>query len=241
MFYKRLTYQELFESCPKTVDIMNYYKRHSFLEFLKHVISKLGFLHYDRSLIFFHMDLKNFSHNAKEPYSFHVATIDDIQKEQDYNDGWFKKEEAIYRLREGHRLFILKDNGRMVYFRWADLKKVTINYFDLHFHIPQSFVYSTGLYVVPELRRAGIAFKMSLEINSYLKIKGFNHIFSVIDPTNAASINHTLKQGFKPYQTVFYKRYWFIKYYHVKKQNSKQQKRYISLFISPKKIWNTFL
>jgi ribosomal protein S18 acetylase RimI-like enzyme len=225
----------------KLTDIINYYKQYGVLKFLKHLFNRLGFVHYDRTLIFFHMDFNNFSQDAKEPYSFHIATIDDIQKEQDYNDGWFKKEEAIQRLRNGYLLFILKDNGRMVYFRWGELKKVTINYFDLCFHIPQGFVYFAGLYVVPELRRAGIAFKISMEIINYLKKEGFKHIFSVVDPANTASINLSLKSDFKQYQTVIYKRYWFIKYYHVKKPNSKQQKRYICLFISPKNIWKTFL
>jgi len=69
--------------------------------FLKRFFGKLGFEHFSRSLIFLVLDLKDIPDDVKEPYSFHIAPIDDIQNDQDYFEYVFTKGEIIYRLQRG--------------------------------------------------------------------------------------------------------------------------------------------
>ena len=100
----------------KTID---YYKQRGLLQFLKRFFGKLGFEHFSRSLIFIVLDMKDIPGDVKIPYSFHIATIDDIQNEQDHYfqlEYLFTKKEIIDRLKKGHRLFVLKENNKMVYF-----------------------------------------------------------------------------------------------------------------------------
>ena len=93
----------------KLKHVIGFYRTHGFLTFLKRCFEKLGFHYCDRSIIFVRLDLKNIPLNGNEPYRFSFATAADIEKEREYNDGWFQKKDAISRLQEGHRLFVSKE------------------------------------------------------------------------------------------------------------------------------------
>jgi ribosomal protein S18 acetylase RimI-like enzyme len=170
-----------------------------------------------------------------------MPTKEDIEKEQKYNDYWFRKEDAIYRLQNGHRLFVLKENGRIVFFLWAEKKQSTISWFDLHMHIPQDMIYITGVYTIPEFRNRGIAYKLKREIFHYLKKEGIKNLIEVVDPSNATALKMDKKIGFREYQIVYYKRYWFIRCFCVRKHRSNQQRTFISVFKTPEIIWKAFL
>lgn len=229
----------------KFAKAINFYKQHGLLEFTKRLIDQLGltFIISTRSVIFVKLDLNNMPTDCNDPFSFLIATADDIQKELVYNDGWFTRETAISRIQKDHRLFVFKENEKMIYFLWTDLKNVRINWLDLNFNIPEDMLYLTGAYTIPEYRNRGVAYKLKTEIFQYLRKEGFNHIIGVVDPTNTVALKIDKRLGFKEYQTVYYKRYWFLKYYCVNKYNSDQQKRFVGVTVlkSPDIIWKAFL
>jgi GNAT superfamily N-acetyltransferase len=232
-------FQEIELQIQKTFD---YYKQQGPLQFIKRFFGKLGFEHFNRSLIFLVLDLKDIPDDVERTYSFHIATIDDIQKEQDYNDGFFSKEKATYRLRNGHRLFVLNKNASMVYFLWTEQIEAAVWWFDdLPVHLPQDMVYISGVYTQPEFRNRGIASELKREIFHYLKKEGFNHIIEAVHPANPKALRIDRRLGFREYQTVHYKRYWHIRHYTVQKFNSNERKTFITLFKAPKDIWKTFL
>jgi len=224
----------------KLEHIISFYRKNGFLMFLKRCFEILGFHYCDRSIIFVRLDLKNIPLNGNEPYRFIFATAADIQKEREYNDGWFQKKDAISRLQEGHRLFVSKENGKMVYCLWAELNDVRIRWLDLCFDMPSDMIYCTGSHTIPELRNKGIAYKLDAQIAQYFKKEGFRHVIGVVDPANTASRAVNKKLGIKEYQIVRYRRYGFIKYYRVNGMNSDLQKTFIAVFKSPERIWETF-
>lgn len=225
----------------KRINIINHYKQYGFWDCVKRVFNRLGFVYYNRNLLFFHMELTNTTDEFIEPYTFHVATIDDIQKEQNYYDGLYTKEHAIQLLQNGNRLLLLKVNEKIATYQWLEFKKVKIKWLDLHFDIPKYFAYYKSTYTIPELRGTGLGLKTNNKVLHSLKKEGFNHLVNAIDPTNTASIKLCAKVGFKEYQRVHYRRYCHLRYYHVIKANSQCSKKFITLFKSPKNLWKIYL
>lgn len=219
---------------------IRYYYQYGILSLLKRVWYRLGFPYLNRALIFLKLDLNNIPNELNRSDSFYIVKMDEIRNEQDYYDGWFSKKEAIQRLKNGNRLFVSKINGRAATYLWAEKEKATVNWFDLHMHLPEDTVYITGAYSVPEIRRKGFAFKIFKDVVNYYKNEGYNKAICVINPSNSASLKMSKKLGFKEYQIIHFKRFLFIKYFAVKKFGSNQKKIFVSVFHTPKNIWNIF-
>jgi len=222
-----------------------YYKHYGVLQLLKRFFGLLGLVPFSRTLIFIILDLTDFTDDVKKPYSFQLATTEDMQNEQDYQDyakyyGLTKKE-IIYRLQRGLRLFILKENSKMVYFLWMEQKNATIKGFSMPLQLPQDIVYNSGAYTLPDYRGKGIASKVKKEVFHSLKKEGVTKLLAVVMPENTRALRIDKKMGYKEYQTVTYKRYWYIRHYNVQKYNSRECKTFITLFKAPKDLWKTFL
>ena len=116
----------------KLITVINYYKQHGFLKFMKRVFNRLGFIYFDHSLLFFHVDLNNIIKDFIGPWTFQIVTKSDIQKERNYYDGWYTKERALLRLQNGrHRLLISRLDDKIVTYQWLVFRKVKINWLDL--------------------------------------------------------------------------------------------------------------
>ena len=76
--------------------------------------------------------------------------------------------------------------------------------------------------------------------HQYLKNKGYQSIFSLIDPDNIASQNVFIKNGYKKYQTIVYRRLLFLRYYLLKDCDTKQKKFFWHVKGIDHKLWNTF-
>jgi GNAT superfamily N-acetyltransferase len=221
-----------------------YYNKHGILQSVKRFFNALGFVTFNRTLIFIILNLKDFPDDVKKPYSFHLATIDDMQNEQDYQayiQYGFTKKKIIYRLQKGLRLFLFKENNKMVYFLWAEQKNAFIHEFGLPLHIPQDMVYIAGAYTPPDYRGKGIASKYKKEVLHYLKNEGVKNLLGVVLPENTVSLRIHKNLGYQEYQIINYRRYWHIKRYDVQQFNSSEHKTFITIFKAPKDIWKTFL
>jgi len=222
---------------------VDYYKQHGLSESIKRFFEKLGFEHFRRTLLFLVLDLKDLPDNVQRPYSFHIETADDIQEEENDNYGLsITKKKARDRLQKGHRLFALKEDSRMAYVLWAELKRADVWWFDnLPIHLPHDAAYISGAYTMPEFRGRGIASKLKKEIFHYLKKEGYKTLFAVVSPINTTAVKINKRLGFRAYQIVRYSRYWHIRHYSVQKYDSDESRAFITLFKAPKDIWKTFL
>lgn len=224
----------------RLVDAIHIYQQFGMLQFSKRILDRLGFQYFERSLIFLLADLDKLSIAQKKPYSFRLATKEDLEKETDYKDGWYTKEAALKRIHEGRRLYIWKDGDKIIYYLWAEPKDATVAWFDLNFRLPRDTVYCTGSYTIPEYRKRGIATRLDAEILCSLKEEGMKYVLGVVEPSNKASRAVNDKIGIIEYQTVHYKRRGHIRIFRVSEMNSGRQKTFISAFQTPSTIWNVF-
>ncbi|MEW6188186.1 MAG: GNAT family N-acetyltransferase [Thermodesulfobacteriota bacterium] len=220
------------------------YRQYGLLALIKRIAEAIGFKFYKRSVIFYYKNLKNIPDDFCKDYSFIIPSAKEVQKETSYEDQWFSKEKTIERIRNGYTLFSYKDKDRMVYFHWSEMKKSEIRWLDYVFQFPTETTYMTGEFVLPEYRRKGLASRITIEIDHYLKHRGFKQTIFIKDPENITAVQKTIKLGSLggiPYQLVEYRRIWFVKYYRVKKVNSQEQVSFISIGKSPQSLWKAFL
>lgn len=194
----------------------------------------------DRTLVFLRVDLRQFAASEAGPYEFQVLTADDVRKLPEYNDGWFKQREAIRRLERGCRLFVLKHEERIVYFHWSEVGCAEIRWFDLAFALPEDVTYRTCLYTVPEFRNRGLAHRLGTQLLHYWKEQGKHWVFVVIDPANLASLKLHGDLGFKPYQTVRYRRFLVWRHYCILKSNTGECRTRMACLRMADSIWNAF-
>jgi RimJ/RimL family protein N-acetyltransferase len=196
---------------------------------------------FDRVLLFMSLDLGQPVRRQRQTWSFRIATLQNVICEQKYDDGWFARPEAIRRLQQGYRLFIIKQNDAISYFEWVETRRTRIRWMDLCFCMPPSYAYVTGVYTVPEFRRKGIAASVGAEILEYLRLTGVRRVVLVVDPANEASVSLHRRLGFREYQTVHYSRWGPIRYWRAEKPDSPRERRFVGLFSSPRGVWNAFL
>lgn len=106
----------------------NHLIQYGFLSFLKTLLNHLGFKYFDRSLIFFVCNLDTLDtlckgvNCKKQDLSLIALSVDDIESERfDYNDGFFSRHTAIYRLKIGHSLYALRLNtGKLASYVWVE-------------------------------------------------------------------------------------------------------------------------
>jgi len=219
-----------------------YYKKKGFLSLVILTLQRLGFQHFDRSLIFFALDLEQLTDGSKQSYTFSTLTQEEIRNNPKYDDGFFSKRRALYRLKKGHRLFVLREGDGLAFYVWIEVNVARISWFNhLPVNLPKNMAYMAAVYTPPQFRNRGIASRIKNEVFRYLKEDGYTKIIEVIHPNNAVALKVDKNLGFIEYQTMRYRRYWHLKIYTIKKANSQEVKTTLSVFRSPKNIWRTYL
>jgi RimJ/RimL family protein N-acetyltransferase len=219
-----------------------YLKKEGLLSFLRLTLWRLGFQCFDRSLIFFVRDLDQLADIHDQPYTFSILTLKDIEDAPNYDDGFYSKRRALYRLQKGYRLFVLREGHELAFFTWIETGVARIPWFNhLPLNLPKNIAYMAAVYTAPQFRNRGIATRTKKEIFRYLKEDGYTYIIEVIHPNNSVALKVDKSLGFREYQTIRYRRYWYLKIYNIKKVSSSESKTVISFFRSPKHIWETFL
>lgn len=221
---------------------VTYHHENGFKNFFWHLLSELGFVNYNRDLVFNCVDLDAMLFKTQESFSFHIETVQELQTEQVYRDLWFTKEEAAKRLKNGCRLFVLKIKSEIIFFTWIEEREATIDWIGIKMKLPDNVAYLTGVCTVPEYRRRGISSKIKREILQYLKKEGMSKVVEVVDPLNSVALKMDNRLGFKEYQRVNYRRCWLLQRYRIKQFGSDQQKTFFSIwpFRNPA-VWNCFL
>ena len=227
-----------------------YYEKYglwpSILHFFKRIFGYIVVFQ-KNTLIFYEMDIEKEVSCQKNDKTISMVRMnrEDIENEHEYFDGWFKKDDALKRLKEEHTLFVVKDEGRSINFLWIDFRKVFIEVLDLSFFINDQTVYFSRIFTVPEYRGKGIASKTLPLVSKYLRESGYRKIFTVIGLKNLASQKVFKKNGFKEYQTItcrriLFLRSLFLKIYVVKEWDTKQRKIFWYGKKNEQQTWNFF-
>jgi len=249
---KHVYIQEWFR--VKLGNIQEYYGENglwqSLLHFFKRLAEYCGFTFYTKALIFFELDLQHASQRPLDGFDSDLAKVDlkDIECVEDYHDGWFDREQAVQRLREGHVLFAAKDRQNFIFFQWIELFSSKIPSIELPvFPLPEKTACMAYTFTKPEYRKRGIASKAKHRIVNFLREKEYCSIFLVIAPENTISQRVNKKAGFREYQTVTYRKVYFrdsvfFKFYLVKEWNSRRMKIFWGRrIVGQSVIWKTFL
>jgi ribosomal protein S18 acetylase RimI-like enzyme len=137
---------------------------------------------------------------------------------------WFSKTKALEYLDKGNILLVLKNEGRVIFYQALEFNKVDISAIDLLSYIPEDIAYMSHMYTIPEYRGRGVASNGKRLILKYLHELGYRRVLLYIDAHNLPSQRVSIKAGLNEYQTVFYVRFLFIKYYCVKDIDSNRKK-----------------
>ncbi len=225
----------------KMYNTHKYYDKHGLWKTILAIFEHTGVFKY-RVLIFFELKVEDPISGQKAGKSIELVRLakDDIEQIDEYCDGWFKKDEALRRLEQGRVLFVVKEDEKMAFYQWLEFTKVDIPYIDLSFSIPDDTAYMAYIYTVPDYRGKGIASNAKPLVLNYLREQGYRRILLVITPENAASQRVNKKAGFKEYQTIFYLKLLFLKYYRVKDYGTNRKKRFWHITGTDQELWKTF-
>lgn len=193
--------------------------------------------------LFFEIDLLAFSppKDLKESGDFAAATATDVEEIPDYFDGWFNKRQALRRLEQGPRLFLIRKEQRAVSFLWLEFGTVFIPALDLSFTVPDTTAYIAYTYTLPERRKDGVAYLAQNCALEYLKNRGYRTAFLMISPVNETPIRMVKRSGFKLFQVVFYQRFFFLlRHYRVRDPDTDREKSFWHLSKSDHEVWKTF-
>lgn len=219
-----------------------YYKNRGMVQFIVEIFRQLGFELFNYRIIFAILDLNDLPDQGDKENSctFHTATIDELRNEENYLNERYPLKETIYRIKQGHLLFVQLVDGRMVNFLWVVRKNACLDWFCMPLNVPPNMVYEYGGYTIPEFRGRGFASRNKKSAFHHLKREGVRYVLAALVPNNLVARHIHKKMGFVEYETVHYRRFWHIRYYTVEKTDATDRKSYISLFKTPKNLWSTF-
>lgn len=238
----------------KLDNIQEYYEKYGFWKSVIHFFERLaeyvGFRFYIKTLIFFEIDLQQtfITNPDAQEVDFLKVKPKDLEFIGGYHDGWFDREQALQRLKEGHLLFVIKDRQDMAFFQWIELYKSKIPSLDLSsFPLSEKTACMAYIFTKLEYRGRGYASKAKPLVLDYLREYGYHDVFLVIAPENTISQRVNKKAGFKEYQTITYRKIFFRKsvlfrYYLVKEYATTRKKIYwyISKSKFEPKLWKKF-
>jgi ribosomal protein S18 acetylase RimI-like enzyme len=221
--------------------ISKYYKEKGLWRTLLHSLVRVS---YQRDeFLFFEIDLVKYSprKDITESGDFAVATAADIERIPNYFDGWFSKRQALSRLEQGHKLFLVRRQQEAVSFRWVEFGRVTIPALGLLFTVPDTTAYLAYSYTLPDHRKAGVASWSQHCTLEYLRRHGYRTAFLITSPITDIPIRLVKKSGFRLFLVVFYQRFFlFLKQYHVKDPDTGREKVFRHIWKSDHEIWKTF-
>jgi len=224
--------------------IREYYKNYGLWKLIVKLISLIGII-IKREYIYFEIKLQDTTPYKISP---RVLELDFVQvKKNDFeqydfpNDEKFMtKNQAFRRLTGGNHILLALTNGsKIVGYVFAELNTAHIPG-GLLVQTPDNVVYSSAMYTVPEFRGKGLALKIKLLQFHFLQEQGYHKEFFAIKPHRKASLKVVKKCGYKEYQTVFYSKIFFLKYYCVKDYDTKKRKRFLYIKGIDQKLWDLF-
>lgn len=217
-----------------------YYDQKGFLFFLKRAFAKAGFEYFSRTLMIIKRDLKDIDTDPDEPCIFEEATPADIENVDDFNIGFFDKRKTLYRLSKGLKLFVVKQNGKIVFALWAETKNAALWWLDVPLHLPPDTLYISGIFTAREMRNKGMYTKVKDQLFPRLKKEGITHLIGTIEPRNLLSLDIHRRFGWREYQTITYQRFWHIRRYTVQKSNSGERKIFTTVCRAPRNLWSLY-
>lgn len=224
--------------------IGEYYKKYGLWKLILKLISLIGII-IKREYIYFEIKLQDTIPDKKNSI---VSELDFVQvKKKDFenfdfpsDDKFLTKNQAFERLIGGNYILSALTNGsKIVGYVFTEFNTAHIPG-GLIVHTPDNVAYSSAMYTAPEFRGKGLASTIKLLQLHFLQEQGFHKEFFAIKPHRKASLKVVKKCGYKEYQTVFYSKIFFLKYYCVKDYDTKKRKRFWYVKGIDHKLWQHF-
>ena len=128
----------------------------------------------------------------------------------------FLTEEVIkLRLRAGHRFYVGKLNGRIVYTCLVAVKKAYLGYLGIAFPLSPQEVYFGEAYTVPECRRNHLHSACISLVSRTMHQLGYRHVVALVYPRNLPALRSFKKVGFQKkghigtVEIFGIRRYWY--------------------------------
>lgn len=239
-------YEALFKGKKEARNIVSYYHKNGVWRTVLHWLVRIGMLSIKiffkkEYLTFLELNLVNPAYKDTDDKTIAIVRAGREDIEKDYYDGSQDRDLAITRLERGDVLITVRDNGMIIFSQWLVFNKVHIPAIHLFFDIPETTVYLSNMYTVPENRGKRVASSAVPHLLKHLKDLGYQKVFTLVDPENKPSIRVNSKAGFMKYQTCVYLRFMlFIKFYIVKDCASHAKKVCWSIRKTDQQIWKTF-
>lgn len=221
----------------KVDSLIHTYKQKGWLGVIRVIIRKLGISHLEE-VDFLYLDLSSLPDIKSDKLNFRINRYPQVCNQENYNDGFNSKIQALNKIKKGDLLFVHERDGKPVYFVWIEHKKISIDWF--MFDLPKDIVYLSNEYTRPEYRNMGIAKNVRAKIFHHLKQSGVNFIILVINPKNEAAFRLNKSCGFQIYQILSYRSFFYFRYYKVRSLDGNQRKKFISFYRPIKDIWKVY-
>lgn len=209
-------------------------------ELAARAFAKVASLWRPRTMVFLRLDLERLPVRPPGPFRFEMPSVGDLQNESCYFDGWATADEAAGRLQDGHRLFVVREEGEIVCCAWGETGRARVRFLNLEFTLPANVAYQTGVFTVPAMRNRGLAYNLRLETAHYWRLQGCEYLIVVVDPRNTASLKLQRKLGYERYQTIEYRRLGWLRVYRVERDGCRESRRFVSFGRGPLELWKTF-
>lgn len=214
------------------------YKNNGFMCTAKRIWSSLNPFVY-RKMIMRHKQMVLPDSAPVDNLNICIASKKDINEE--YQDLWYTREEALERLDKGHILFLAKDKGVNVFYGWYELSNISTFWLGIkNLDIPPDVVYLSAVYVPPQYG-GRLILKRALKFTEKYLLDNttVDKVFGLTLPSNIISSRLFDLFGYAPYQQVRYFRIMGLKLYIVESLENKKLKRR-KIFIQSSNFWNIY-
>lgn len=193
-----------------------------------------------RTLILMRLALEQVSSARPVDPDLRQVTLQELLASPTYEGGWFGRDEAVRRLRQGHSLYVLRSGEQNTCFGWVEFGTATNRWMGLRFDLPDDVVYFTGLFTIPAYRGQGWARRLWMALFRLYARRGIKYVIVAVDPANEPSLRLHRRLGFAPYQTITYRCWFGIRYYSVTDARSGERRHFVAGFGHSPLLWKTF-
>jgi ribosomal protein S18 acetylase RimI-like enzyme len=221
----------------KIDSIIHTYKQKGSRGVKRAIIRKAGISLTER-IIFLFLDLLSLSEAKSDNHPFRVLDAHEILNQNNYYDGFNSRNQAINKIAKGDLLFVHERDGKFVYFVWIEQNNISIDWF--RFDLPHNVAYLSNEFTRPEYRGQGIAKMVRKQIFHYLKNNGIRFVILVINPKNESALKLNKSCGFKEYQIVTYKSFFYFRLFEIRSADNNHKKKFIRFITPIEDVWKVF-
>jgi GNAT superfamily N-acetyltransferase len=221
-----------------------FWQKHGTFATLTDLSDKLGFQNYNREVHFLGCNLRAASELIlimMPGFKMVEASPAIVEGVVHYDDGLFKKEQALHRLRQGHILLMGFYYDKPVTYIWIENEIIKINYIELKCELAPDVAYIRYFFTPSEYRGHGFAVQSLKYALSWMRQHGKTFVFLIVEKSNFISLKACKRAGFEIYQTCLATRRFFIRSHLLINQRGAGEHLFRNPLQSRKLVWRYYL